>query len=215
MKLWMFAEVLERLQNAAEETLCVCVFGALTSQVSHVGVHPGVHVQPSHYQKNLQLNSWWIAQIQVYQCARACVRVCVFVCLQDLANIKGFNHWRSLIFCFYRHHILTFMILVIKKIYLILLLKMDRLSSASGCRPVQLPCQRLQTCLSISDYKPSNSSLCLNDRPFICASALSSYMTLMALTSCKLQQLAVWERECAWVRERVDERGVVRTCMVV
>lgn len=63
--------------------------------------------------------------------------------------------------------------------------------SSLPSRPLQPPCLRHQTCLSISDYKPSNSSLYLNDRPFICLSALSSYMTLMALTSCKPQQLAV------------------------
>ena len=70
-------------------------------------------------------------------------------------------------------------------------------------RPLQPPCLRRRTCLSISDYKPSNSSLCLNDRPFICLSALSSYMTLMALTSCKPQQLAVWVHECVSVCVRV------------
>lgn len=55
-----------------------------------------------------------------------------------------------------------------------------------------------------------NRSLCLNDRPFICVSGLSSDTTLMALTSCKLRQLAVWECEPACMRGRVsalDQRG--------
>lgn len=136
-----------------------CRRKAMTRLVSHIGAHPGVHAQPSHYQKNLYLNSWWIAPIQVYQCVRAYVHArvwrtrstskpkCLLIfspCLllvvkPRVSQRDDQNNQRCLSVCkdmsaYYRT---------------------DSPVIHLACRPVQLPRQRLGACPSISDDEPS------------------------------------------------------------
>lgn len=156
--------------------------------------------------------AWYNDQpgLKVYMCNHTIIRktsgwtldgLCRYKCTGDCVRVNVFNHrsafgYTTMTFNIYYYWKIHYQLLSLQCKTHATVLETHRLTSPLPYRPVQTPSLRHQTCLSISDYKPSNSSLCLNDRPFICVSALSSYMTLMALTSCKPQQLAVWVHEC-------------------
>lgn len=174
--------VLECCHRELSLCVCMCVCAWYNDQ-------PGLKVYMCNHTIIRKTSGWTLDGLCRYKCTGDCVRVNVF-------NHRSAFGYTTMTFNIYYYWKIHDQLLSLQCKTHATVLETHRLTSPLPYRPVQTPCLRHPTCLSISDYKPSNSSLCLNDRPFICVSALSSYMTLMALTSCKPQQLAVWVHEC-------------------
>lgn len=150
--------------------------------------------------------TWTLDGLHRYRCTSACARTCMRMC-EGLGQHRNLNVcWFSPPVCSWlsNHEFLSATIKITKDVYLSaktcqLTTEPTAQSSVWPAGPCNFPARGLEPVRPSAMMSLPISSLCLNDRPFICASALSSDTTLMALTSCKLRQLAVWERERACV----------------